>query len=716
MYTLQIASTDLDATLTFAKLSYLGIGTAPILFAIFTIIYAGYDNWLTRRNLILMGIWPALVITLVLTNDLHQLHWIDWTMAEQPNGVQLFETERGASYWLYALYVYTAMMGALYLLLRISNRTDKLHRAEARLLLGATVAIWGVNFIFITGLSPLPGYDFTTLAFALIGLVIGYLVEQRDIFSSPPLMRDLIMDNLEHGMIVIDTEERVVEINRKAKTLLDVKAGSGKKVEDLFAPYPQVLDLYQHLQTVPDGDPLERREEDKLRDDPETFIEMRIARLTGGTGQDIGNLITLQDITQRKQAQVAAAQRFGELTALRHIDNRMTSTLDINEVLDTALKSAMTMSGADAAMIVLIESQDSDPIYRVAHIAGDYPDDVKGFVFEPDIGITGEVLRDGKPLLIHDVSLYKSYRAFCEDTVAQITVPLRVKETLIGALTLESAKRDSFNRDNFAFVGNLADRMAVALENARLYAESRTKVDELRGLNDQLKELETLKTDMIRMASHDLRNPLGTLIGYLDLLEMDKVNLIPQHQTYVETMLRLAERTQNIINDILSLERLEEAESTMRVVNLTKLMTKVMQRHQDDIAQKQMAVSDHISDDVIRVWGDPAQLTEALSNLLENALKYTPAQGHIAVKLCVHEDRAVFKVVDNGYGIAEDQQERLFEPFYRAVRDETRAIEGTGLGLHLVKNIVRRHQGTLQFSSMEGEGSTFGFELPLMPV
>lgn len=717
MYALQLASTDLDAVLTFAKLSYLGIGTTPILFAIFTITYAGYDHWLTRRNLLLMGTFPTIVIILVLTNDLHQLYWLEWNMVERDNGVQLLDTTRGPTYWIYAAYVYTAMAGALYLLVRVSSRTGKLHRAEARLLVNASVFIWVSNLLFIAELSPLPGYDFTTLAYALAGLAIGYLIERTDILSSPPLMRDLIIDNLDYGMIVVDTVGRVVEINRSAQTLLQVDDTLNQSVEQLFAPFPQVLSLYQDLQSLPDSDHSERRDEEQLRDNPETFIEMRITHLNNKSNRYLGDLITLHDITQRRQAQTAAAQRFGELTALRHIDTRMTSSLDIDMVLDTALKSAMNMSGADAAMIVLSEEEAvNNTTYRVAHIAGAYPHDVQGYVFEADIGITGEVLRDGKPLLIRDVSIYESYKSFCTDTVAQITVPLRVKEQLIGALTLETSRRDSFTQDNFTFVGNMADRMAVALENARLYAKSQAQVAELRLLNEQLRELETLKTDMIRIASHDLNNPLGTLIGYIDLLEMDKANLSPQHQSYVQTMLRLAERTQNIVSDILSMERLENVESTMHVSDLTPLLKKVLDHLQHDITKKQMDVHVDMPATPVQIWGDAAQLTEAISNLIENAIKYTPAQGRIDVILCLRDDRAYFKVTDSGYGIAEDQQARLFEPFYRAVRDETSTIEGTGLGLHLVQNIIQRHHGNVQFSSTEGKGSTFGFDLPLMPV
>jgi signal transduction histidine kinase len=111
------------------------------------------------------------------------------------------------------------------------------------------------------------------------------------------------------------------------------------------------------------------------------------------------------------------------------------------------------------------------------------------------------------------------------------------------------------------------------------------------------------------------------------------------------------------------------------------------------------------------VKGDIAQLREAMDNLIGNAIKYTPDKGSITVRLRVNGDSAIFEVKDSGIGIPKDQQARLFQPFFRVKSSETAKIEGTGLGLHLVKNIVERHQGKMRVHTVYGEGSTFGFEI-----
>jgi len=119
-----------------------------------------------------------------------------------------------------------------------------------------------------------------------------------------------------------------------------------------------------------------------------------------------------------------------------------------------------------------------------------------------------------------------------------------------------------------------------------------------------------------------------------------------------------------------------------------------------------------LPDAEIPLVGDDALLQEAATNLISNAIKYTPAGGEISIRLEYDGDAAIFEVSDTGFGVPQAMQPRLFEPFYRAKTRDTANIEGTGLGLHLVKSIIERHGGRVIFRSEEGAGSTFGFQIP----
>ncbi len=245
--------------------------------------------------------------------------------------------------------------------------------------------------------------------------------------------------------------------------------------------------------------------------------------------------------------------------------------------------------------------------------------------------------------------------------------------------------------------------------------QRRRQTAELQMLYDRTRDLESLKSDMIRMAAHDLNNPLAMVIGYLTLLQTDSELLKADHRDYVLTMLKQTDRMNNIISDILSLERIERlAESgNDAVCNLSSEVQAAASQYSDQAARKGQQFVVTVTDD-IAVRGDAAQIREALTNLISNAIKYTPDGGHIEVILARDDTLSVFKVVDNGFGIPAAEHDRLFRPFHRVKQVETRDVEGTGLGLHLVKQVVERHGGTLIFESEHGKGSTFGFRLPLI--
>lgn len=173
-----------------------------------------------------------------------------------------------------------------------------------------------------------------------------------------------------------------------------------------------------------------------------------------------------------------------------------------------------------------------------------------------------------------------------------------------------------------------------------------------------------------------------------------------------------------ILHDILSLERIEQRAvgGFMTRLSLKFLVEEAVKEFAQPMAEAQQKLDLQIGDvDTAMVYGDESQLYEAMSNLISNAVKYTPKNGEIRVCLRVDETHLIFEVEDNGYGIPDDRQERLFEPFYRAKAKGTEAIEGTGLGLHLVRNIVERHRGEIIFHSEFRQGSLFGFRLPLNP-
>jgi signal transduction histidine kinase len=260
----------------------------------------------------------------------------------------------------------------------------------------------------------------------------------------------------------------------------------------------------------------------------------------------------------------------------------------------------------------------------------------------------------------------------------------------------------------------LASRVAVAIDNARLYEFVRKQLDELSTLYNELHEAEKLKTDMMRIANHDLKNPLSIVRGYVDLLLFEGEKLPKEAKAYLSSMQESLERAEQILRDFLSAEAISSraARENLRF-NLRLLVERALVEFSPQAEEKGLILEHHFELETAIVKGDEVQVYEAIANLISNAIKYTPKGGSIFVELALsaYHD-VIFRVKDTGYGIPAERQARLFEPFYRPKTAETAHIEGTGLGLHLVKNIIERHHGKMLFESIYHQGSSFGFSLP----
>lgn len=230
-----------------------------------------------------------------------------------------------------------------------------------------------------------------------------------------------------------------------------------------------------------------------------------------------------------------------------------------------------------------------------------------------------------------------------------------------------------------------------------------------------LKDLGRLKTHMMRMASHDLKNPLGVLIGYLDLLTFDITQGIVPDISYVDNMSRVITKMETLIATLLDAHRSERDGGMKRApIDPNELVSSVIEDAAESAKQHRHTIYENISPTLRPLRGDFVLLKQAMQNLVSNAIKYTPDGGQITIGARAEDSRFYFTVQDNGYGIPTDQQAELFQPYFRGNQPETEHIEGTGVGLSLVKEIAERHGGQVWFNSTYGQGSTFFMWLPLL--
>lgn len=523
-----------------------------------------------------------------------------------------------------------------------------------------------------------------------------------------------LFENSNDAIFIIDFSLVILIANERAATLLKVPLDKlvNASARDYFKP-EQFTSMEAGIMLLLEREPAPVYEQTLIRPDGvEIPTEVSLTLVRDSHGEPLHIQTILRDISERKQAEKALNARLEQLAVLRQVDEEITESLHIDSVLLVALDAAMRLSRSDAGFIALMQNDEM----RVTCLLGKYPAPTKGMVLSAETGVVGRVMKTRRPELIPDVNEDPDYRPDIAKTVAQIVVPLISQDTMVGLLNLETSRKDTFNTDIFEFVQILASRIAVAADNARLYEYVSQQLNETQNLYSRVSRLEQMKTDMIRIASHDLKAPVAIIEGYLDMLKLDYHLFDPLYIEYFDAMQRACARMSQMIADILSLERIQQRATggTDVLMNVAGMLYRAGEEFQAAADNKHQTLILDIQDDVpALVQGDETQIYEAITNLVSNAIKYTPDGGRITIFLRVTASEVVFKVEDTGYGIPEERQARLFEPFYRARVEGTENIEGTGLGLHLVKNVVERHSGKMLFQSVHGKGSTFGFILPV---
>ncbi len=229
-----------------------------------------------------------------------------------------------------------------------------------------------------------------------------------------------------------------------------------------------------------------------------------------------------------------------------------------------------------------------------------------------------------------------------------------------------------------------------------------------------LKQMDEMKSDFVATVSHDLRSPLTLMRGYATMLEMVG-ELNEQQRTYLSKIVLGVENMSRLVNNLLDLGRIEAGVGLNREKVLVRdLVEKVMGALQLYARQKSIDLQVVVAADApVVVAADAALLYQAVYNLVENAIKYTPEGGQVQVRVERREKQLLFAIQDTGIGIPPADQKRLFEKFFRSSQREARAQKGTGLGLAIVRSIAERHGGQVWVQSKLGEGSTFFLAVPI---
>lgn len=403
------------------------------------------------------------------------------------------------------------------------------------------------------------------------------------------------------------------------------------------------------------------------------------------------------------------SKRVRELELMVEVTRQLTSTFEQERLLTLISSIAVDLVNCEDASIIL-EDEHTGKLYFLT-AAGTKTEALKKIRFPVEGSIAGTVFRTLEPLIVQDTANDSRFneevdKAIDFRTQSILAVPMMFQDRPIGVLeAINKNDGGEFDAHDQQILLTLAAQAAVAIENARL-------VKDLKDANVRLAELDRLKSDFIAIASHELRTPLTLILGYATFLREDASGRASEQ---LDLVLGAATQLKNLIEDMVNLTNLDAggAELALQEFSLQEQIQECIASQQQFAAAKSLNIKHTWPDTTVRVQADREKIAIVVTNLLNNAIKYTPPGGRIQVGVRRDGGMVAVSVSDTGMGIPGTELDRIFDRFYQVESHLTRVQGGMGLGLSIAKGMIDLHGGRIWAESVEGRGSRFTFTLPI---
>jgi PAS domain S-box-containing protein len=451
-------------------------------------------------------------------------------------------------------------------------------------------------------------------------------------------------------------------------------------------------------------------------------VSFQIAKspLRDSQGEIIGIVGVGRDITERKKAEEAIQRRTDELEALAEVSAALRAAHSLEEMLPLILEKAVGVVNGVNGSLYLVTPVKNEIVAR----AGYPPNPVLlGRRFHLGQGITGHVALTGEIHISEDVFqdpmayLLPEERQQLPGVRSNICLPLRAQERVVGVLNVSLSVRHQFSKSEVRLLTAISEIAGSALDRAMVMETLEQRVTErtreLAEANQRLQELDLLKSKFVSDVSHELRTPVANLSLYLDLLQRGKPE---KRSAYLTILHEQTDRLSQLIADILNLAHLEFGQDKVEFgpASLNSLVEQVIVTHRLQAETSGLKLVYLPQPGLMPVYGEESQLIQVITNLVANAINYTPSgQIRVTTGWDAASCRAYLEVLDTGMGVDQEDIPHLFDRFYRGRRTSQSNMPGTGLGLAIVKEIVDRHGGEVEVESQVNVGSIFRVWLPL---
>ena len=486
----------------------------------------------------------------------------------------------------------------------------------------------------------------------------------------------------------------------------------------LLNPPDRPNEIPQLLEIVKQGKGINRYETERIRKDGRRlYVSASVSPIRDYEGKVVGASTIGRDITALRKVEEKLHAHASQMETLYTIGQEIGRTLALDEVIQYALDRVVSASGFDVAFIHFAGKSSVPTVYAAGSASRSSTEQTQlrahlGEEFERKITACKE------PWFVEDAAALPELKELqaVEGMRALVVIPLSGGEQRRGTLTLMSPRAQTFGPEESQFLQALGQQIALAIENAQLYGATVEVNAHLQEEIEERNRAEKILADFTAMVVHDLRSPLSNVVSIAESLQDGLFGQVNEQQN--KWLWKIETNCKSLIehvSDFLDLSKIEAGhiELVKQPVDLTGLIQEILVEHSIQADKRQISLRNKIDGELPTIWLDPRCFNQVLSNLLNNALKFSDDGGDIEVGASRGGGNEVkVWVKDAGIGIDSDEIGQIFEKYRQVSSGRNSGHKGTGLGLVICKKIVEAHGGRIWAESQKGKGATVFFSLP----
>ena len=410
-------------------------------------------------------------------------------------------------------------------------------------------------------------------------------------------------------------------------------------------------------------------------------------------------------------------RRFLEIKKINNVTLKVNSGFLLDEVLDFLFENFRDLIPYNRIGCSLLDENNEYITARWAKSDAQTIFLKKGYKSKLEGSTLKRIFETQEPRIINDLEEYIKIKPESESSIlvlkegvrSSLTCPLIVNAKPVGFLFFSSFEKNTYNNAHVSLYQQIAGQISVIIEKSKLYSEILVQKQKLEELNE-------IKNKFLGMAAHDLRNPLGVIMGFSQLLKMDYDNFTKEEILEIIDDISSASNTAlNLVNDFLDVSKIESGtfEIHLNPVDFKSFIEQIIKKNSFYAKKKNIEIELKYSDEIPNIMIDSERLAQVFNNLITNSIKFSYRNSKISINVYLTNDSLNIDIIDYGIGMDQNEVEGIFNGFFGKGKPGTEGEKSTGLGLAISKKIVDSHNGKILVQSEKGKGSKFTVVLPI---